>query len=71
MSKKTETKLTAVQWIQTLYNNIDEPLTLDDFNYALQLEREQIEEAYIDGLKADSMCNTASEYYNQTFKPNE
>ena len=32
-------------------------------------EREQIEEAFKDGITGDSKCVTSTDYYTQTFKP--
>lgn len=41
---------------------------IDEFNQSLQMEREQIEQAYGDGLNAHrtDFCNRV-EYYNQTY----
>jgi hypothetical protein len=62
---------TAVSWLKS---NLPS-LFIDDsghyqklFNQALQMEREQIEQAYGDGLNAHrtDFCNRV-EYYNQTY----
>ena len=60
MSKKQ----TAVQWLQSQYENCPESFLTDDgFNKALQMEREQIEEAFDNGIPFEK----GSEYYTQTY----
>jgi hypothetical protein len=66
-NKKTQT---AVEW---LFDQLPEHLRLtrdgfDMLNRAKEIEREQIEEAYGDGLNAHrtNFCNR-NEYYDQTY----
>ena len=64
---------TAVEWAFEQISNIDWKYLSDSdrndlFNQAIQMEREQIEQAYGDGLNAHrtDFCNRV-EYYNQTY----
>lgn len=69
MSKKQ----TAVQWLIDELNEIGIrylDLAEEQINKALQLEREQIEEAYQEGwMRGDYTSIYKAEYYEQTFKP--
>jgi hypothetical protein len=70
-----EKKQTAVQWLmQQIDNNINEFSTAwqEEFNQALQMGREQIEEAVLYGNRQEFYDGTESigqQYYNETFKP--
>jgi hypothetical protein len=74
MSKAMANKqVTAVEWAFEKISNIDWKHLSDSdrndlFTQALQMEREQIEQAYGDGLNAHrtDFCNRV-EYYNQTY----
>ena len=68
-------KQTALQWlIQKLINRqngiIDgfPVLSLDEiYDKAKQMEKEQIEQAYFDGIDLSIMFTKSSEYYEQTY----
>ena len=70
-----EKKQTAVQWLmQQIDNNLNQFSTAwqEEFNQALQMEREQIEEAVLYGNRQEFYDGTESsgqQYYNETFKP--
>jgi len=64
-----EKKQTAVQWIIEQLQAPCRGIPSHIIEQALQMEREQIEEAFKDGITGDSKCVTATEYYTQTFKP--
>jgi hypothetical protein len=69
---------TAMQWLQERYNN-NINLTLEDFNEALEKEKEQIMNAYCDGAKGGAngtkgqhengwvSIQMRNKYYNQTY----
>lgn len=64
MSKKQ----TAVQWLEQEYA-ISGMLTIDDFNIAIAMEREQIEDAYDKGFDdgAEDIKVFNIDYYNETY----
>lgn len=69
-----EKKQTAVQWLmQQIDNNLNQFSTAwqEEFQQALQMERERIEEAYKQGqYDSPPIRETdAAQYYTQTFKP--
>ena len=68
-----EKKQTAVQWLmQQIDNNLNQFSTAwqEEIQQALQLEREQIEEAFQDGwMQGEHKTVSKSEYYEETFKP--
>lgn len=66
-----EKKQTAVQWlIYTMQNSLMEQKEVKiAFEQALQMEREQIEEAYYVGKYEWHKHETKEHYYTQTFKP--
>lgn len=72
-----EKKQTAVEWLQhnmpDIYLIIPVRLSLEfhaKFQQALQMEREQIEEAYWDGGQDIPIAEqTCKDYYIRTFKP--
>jgi len=67
--------MTAVEWLKFRYkNNIN--LMDYDFNQALEMEKQQIVDAYVTPLskefwfKKDDIFNQqAEQYYNETYKP--
>ena len=64
-------KQTAVEWLQEVGLMKEGKLTIRDFELAISLEKQQIENAYIDGLWdcAVPLFTTyqAEKYYNETF----
>jgi hypothetical protein len=66
-----ETKQTAVQWLKEKLPS----LFIDDnngfysklFEQALQMEREQIEDAWMDGMDGILHKIAAEKYYNETY----
>ena len=66
-----EKKQTAVQWLmQQIDNNLNQFSTAwqEEFNQALQMEREQIEEAYKAALPLDDNPDyMADKYYNSKY----
>jgi hypothetical protein len=69
-------KQTAVEWLQEAIskkvNNELGPYFIDLFDNAKAMEKEQIEDAYGDGLNAHrtNFCNR-EEYYNEKFKQDQ
>ena len=68
-----EKKQTAVQW---LIEQIKQTVSMSDKVYelekqALQMEREQIVKAFLDGSYGNTLMtkDLAEQYYTQTFKP--
>ena len=64
-------KQTAVEWLEKELNYIEENVYTSYINLkikqALEMEKEQIKDAWINSLtKGD--YNSADEYYNETFK---
>ena len=62
-------KQTTVEWLLEQLPTIDkyDPYYADIINQALEMEKEQIKNAWLNSLtKGD--YNSADEYYNQTFK---
>ena len=60
-------KQTAVEWLEFRYkNNIN--LTQGDFEQAKEMEKQQIENAFTDGVTGDSGAVNPEQYYNETFK---
>jgi predicted RNA-binding protein associated with RNAse of E/G family len=76
-----EKKQTAVQWLlQQIENNLAigyDSITKQQYEQALQMEREQIEEAHQNGFYCGNDIahsikpeyNSSKDYYTQTFKP--
>jgi hypothetical protein len=69
-----ENKQTAVEWLREQYDNNPESfITEDEFEKALQMEKEQIKDAYFIG--GHNMKNNRykgmHEYYNETYGGNE
>jgi len=57
---------TAVMWLQKLLEN--KPyLFATDFAKALELEKQQIEQAFVDGVDS-GLLSDADNYYNETYK---
>ncbi len=66
--------MTAVEWLKFRYkNNIN--LMDYDFNQALEMEKQQIENAFNAGVNSeDFFCppfeiSESEQYYNETYKP--
>ena len=58
--------MTAVEWLRTkMLIDCLEPSD-DMFEQALEMEKEIIRTAYLDGM--DGEYNTSEQYYNETFK---
>jgi hypothetical protein len=72
-------KQTAVQWLRDLYENqpaYDEFILDEQWEKALEMEKEQIMYAWIEGgeygyLSQESDRVLAEQYYNETFNTNE
>ena len=59
--------MTAVEWLINKYTD-DGELYVLDFVYALEIEKQQIIDAYETNRDIDTI-QTAEEYYNETYKP--
>jgi hypothetical protein len=59
-------KQTAVEWVIEQYINKNRGLEV--FMKAIQMEKEQIMEAFEDGNEQGFICKTGEEYYNETYK---
>jgi hypothetical protein len=70
-----ENKQTAVEWLREQYDNNPESfITEDEFEKALQMEKEQIKDAYNSDrdLVSRIIDGSASEdYYNETYGGNK
>jgi len=67
-------KQTAVEWLRDLYENqpaYDESILDEQWQKALEMEKEQIKDAYKQGTCHHGDGYTATEYYNETFSTNE
>ena len=69
-----ENKQTAVEWLREQYDNNPESFIIEDeFEKALQMEKEQIKDAYFIG--GHNMKNNRykgmHEYYNETYGGND
>jgi hypothetical protein len=72
-------KQTAVEWLRDLYENqptYDEFILDEQWQKAIEMEKEQIVNAWENGWENDSVCDdevesAATKYYNETFKTNE
>jgi hypothetical protein len=62
-------KQTAVEWVIEQYINKNRGLEV--FMKAIQMEKEQITEAFEDGNEQGFICKTGEEYYNETYKKEE
>jgi hypothetical protein len=64
-------QLTAVQWLQEAIskkvNNELGPYFIDLFDNAKEMEKEQIEDAWTDGMKSNQGYNQSEQYYNKTY----
>jgi hypothetical protein len=64
-------KQTAVEWLREQYDNNPESfITEDEFEKALEMEKQQIDDAFEDGYQSGYKDNGISgeQYYNDTFK---
>ena len=59
-------KQTAVEWVIEQYINKNRGFEV--FMKAIQMEKEQIIEAFEDGNEHGFICKTGEEYYNETYK---
>lgn len=61
-------KQTAVEWLQEL--ELQRDLTLEDYEQAKEMEKEQIESAYRKGYTESSWGrhSNSEQYYNETYK---
>jgi hypothetical protein len=72
-------KQTAVQWLKDLYENqpaYDEFILDEQWEKALEMEKEQMIDAWSDGWLNDyeydeDVKNSAEQYYNKTFNTKE
>jgi hypothetical protein len=72
-------KQTAVEWLRDLYENqptYDEFILDEQWEKALEMEKEQIVNAWENGWENDSVRDdevesAATKYYNETFKTKE
>lgn len=65
-----ENKQTAVQWLERQYKLTSGDLFKADFEQALQMEREQIVDAFDDGQANHCLprdYESGKQYYTQTF----
>jgi hypothetical protein len=62
---------TAVEWLQEAIskkvNNELGPYFIDLFDNAKAMEKEQIEDAWTDGMKSNQGINYSEQYYNKTY----
>ena len=74
---KNETNKTAVEWLRDLYENrpaYEECILEDEWEKALEMEKEQIVNAWIDDrfpLDKEWVKQCAEQYYNETFNTKE
>jgi hypothetical protein len=73
---ENQNNITAVDWLrEQVQSNLSEPMSpkfAELFDEARKMEREQIEQAYGDGLNAyrTDFCNR-TEYYDKTYGKSE
>jgi hypothetical protein len=68
-------KQTAVEWLQEQFDNSDDDfITIEEFNQAKEMEKEQIEYAYCDGVDDEyehhinnEPRRNSEQYYNEKF----
>lgn len=61
-----DSKKTAVEWLSYMYT-LQGAIYVDDLNKAIEMEKEQIEDAWDSAYTAEGFFN-AEQYYNETFK---
>jgi len=66
-----ETKQTAVKWLLEQWPILESQIPTAIINQALQLEREQIEDAWMDGMDGILHKIAAEKYYNETYGVNQ
>ena len=60
---------TAVEWLyEELWKQTDFSLPNNILEQAKAMEKEQIEDAWIDGMKSNQGYNESEQYYNEKFK---
>ena len=58
---------TSVVWLMERYY-AQRGITVSQFEEAIQMEKEQIKDAWVDGMKSDNgHFGTADDYYTQTY----
>jgi hypothetical protein len=57
---------TAVEWLSYMYT-LQGAIYVDDLNKAIEMEKEQITDAWDSAYTAEGFFN-AEQYYNETFK---
>jgi hypothetical protein len=62
-------KQTAVEWLSYMYT-LQGAIYVDDLNKAIEMEKEQITDAWDSAYTAEGFFN-AEQYYNETFKQQE
>jgi hypothetical protein len=60
---------TAVEWLSYMYT-LQGAIYVDDLNKAIEMEKEQITDAWDSAYTAEGFFN-AEQYYNETFKQQE
>ena len=61
-----DSKKTAVEWLSYMYT-LQGAIYVDDLNKAIEMEKEQITDAWDSAYTAEGFFN-AEQYYNETFK---
>jgi hypothetical protein len=67
-------KQTAVEWLRDLYENqpaYDEFILDEQWQKAIEMEKEQIMDAFSSGEHQQGFEGEAEQYYNETFNTNE
>ena len=60
-------KQTAVEWLEEIYLTIGIDRNVH-FNQAKEMEKDQIEDAWIDGMKSNQGNIESEQYYNKTYR---
>ena len=63
-------KQTAVDWLYKTHFFNNGELKQSDFEQAKKMEREQIEQSFVDGVDSQ-LLSDAEQYYNKTYKGGE
>ena len=62
---------TALQWLLKQWPILESQIPPYIINQAIEMEREEIEDAYIDGQTISNGYQGKSDYYNKTYDQNE
>jgi hypothetical protein len=65
MSKQTAVEY-LIEHLKEMYHLTEE--TLYEFEQAKEMEKDQIEDAWTDGMKSNQGINYSEQYYNKQFK---